>query len=210
MAALDKGIARRVKQSSASPKPARATSSACKVSTRPSSACASATTASASTMTARPSPFFASATAAKPTAEPVHQRAPGQGFPFHTSSPSPPSACPRFSAPLVHSPLCSTTRLCSAVLATPQDVFSSPIATRTSEDVFRLAATRSRWSVPTFFSRRRRLPGSFGYTTLPDGNLLGARGLRRFRRFAHFAQVIRLGNLLILQTAFSRRFPRTC
>ena len=38
----------------------------------------------------------------------------------------------------------------------------------------RFAATRSGWSVIPFFSRQRRLPGTFGYTRLPDGNLLSA------------------------------------
>jgi hypothetical protein len=69
MAALDKGIARRVNgRSNASPMP-RGQRKRPQVSTRPSIASASATAESAFIWTTRPPRFFASATVAKPAAE---------------------------------------------------------------------------------------------------------------------------------------------
>jgi hypothetical protein len=73
-----------------------------------------------------------------------------------------------------------------------------------------LAATRSGCRVTPFFSRQRRLPGTFGYATLPDGNLLQACGLRDSLGFALRHKVIRAGNLLIPHAASSRRLPGTC
>lgn len=83
MAALDKGIARRVKQSvEPSPKPALATSRACKVSSRP--------TASVSAAAAKP-------TAKTPKTAVIHWAPPRAGL-AHAFSPRP-KACVRFSAP---------------------------------------------------------------------------------------------------------------
>jgi len=50
---------------------------------------------------------------------------------------------------------------------------------------------------PYLCSRHRRLPRTFGYSRLPDRNLLPALGSRGFRRFARHAQGIRTGILLM-------------
>jgi hypothetical protein len=71
MADLDKGIARRVKQSVALRRTGAGNVNASRTSTLPSSASVSATTASASIRTTTPCASCASATAARPTAEAV-------------------------------------------------------------------------------------------------------------------------------------------
>ena len=80
--------------------------------------------------------------------------------------------------------------------------------------------TSGRWPYRDFFDEYpplaqplfffvRLLPGTFGYTRLPDGNLLHACGLRDSQGFGNRRKVIRAGNLFMLLEGISRRLLRT-